>query len=325
MRRLIYLLGMLVGVRYGGECYGQDEGRLLVVREDGEEDFDVALMDIDGSNLTKLTHFSWPITQPSLSPNQNKLAFIKTGFGPPFHGDDLYVMNVDGTNLLNLTQNDDLHLNEHPSWSPDGNRVVFSRAAENETDGFDINVVAANGTDWENLTSQYNGHERDPDWSPDGTKIVFYRSSPEVGGNVDIYTIDENGGSFTRLTDHPEFDYFPQWSPDGTKILYRSIRDGNSEIYVMNYDGSIQTNLTNHPGADVEAAWAPDGSRIVFGSDRDGAYGLYVMDFDGSNVKKMMDNLHGPIIFGCCYQWIFSEIPTLVFPLSWGQLKFRFK
>ena len=67
-------------------------------------------------------------------------------------------MNTDGGNLRNLTNNRGSH--SHPSWLPDGERIVF---ASKKDDNMEIYVMDADGKNQQRLTD--NRHDDvDPVW-----------------------------------------------------------------------------------------------------------------------------------------------------------------
>ena len=57
--------------------------------------------------------------QPAWSPDGGKIAFVSTRDGNP----EIYVMNADGTGVVNLSTNAASDLG--PAWSPDGTRLAF--------------------------------------------------------------------------------------------------------------------------------------------------------------------------------------------------------
>jgi Tol biopolymer transport system component len=130
--------------------------------------------------------------------------------------DEIYVMDADGSEQTQLTDND--VSDSSPSWSPDGEKIAFA----SERDGGGIYVMNADGSDVTRLTDSANNDEDDlfPSWSPDGEKIIF-ASTRDEDGNYEIYTMNADDGSdVTRLTD-PNADYSElDWgtntsSPDG--------------------------------------------------------------------------------------------------------------
>ena len=192
---------------------------------------------------------------------------------------DIYVMNTNGEQQLNLTKNP-LVSNIQPAWSPDGKKIVFSSIRDG------IYVMQANGRNLHRLIDRLGGS---PAWSPDGKKIVF---SSTQDGNGDIYAMSTDGNNIHQLTNHPASDSDPAWSPNGREIVFVSGRDGGHHIYVMDTDGrnvrrvTWQRNWNNFP------AWSPDGKKIAFSSVLEGGRlgerpGIFVMDADGKNIHML--------------------------------------
>ncbi|MBI1925526.1 PD40 domain-containing protein [Candidatus Poribacteria bacterium] len=229
-----------------------------------------------GSPATVTANGIGRMTPPTGNLDNTKIAFDSNRDG----NGEVYVMNADGTNLVNRTNHPGT--DGCPSWSPDGTKVAFESDRDSGT--FDIYLMNADGTNLINLTN-IAGHDVQPVWSPDGTKIAF--RSLRDGGQGEVYVMNANGTNPVNLTHNGAEDSKPAWSPDGTKIAFASFREGNGEIYVMNADGSNPTRLTNHPAVDVTPAWSPDGTQIAFTSNRDGNYEVYVMNADGTNQTRL--------------------------------------
>ena len=221
---------------------------------------------------------------------------------------EIYVMDADGGNQRNLTNN--LGRDIFPSWSPDGKRIVFISNRDGHVDAIggwptsEIYVMDADGGNPQNLTNDRND-DRSPSWSPDGKRIAF--TSERDGFRKDfvitseIYVMDADGGNPQNLTNDRNDDGYPSWSPDGKRIVFSSGRDGHfigefgitSEIYVMDADGGNQQRLTENRQYDGKPSWSPDGERIAFMSDRKGDfenYEIYVMGTDGGNLQRLTNN-----------------------------------
>ena len=249
---------------------------------------DIYLMAPDGKQIRQLTEQPKTDTEPAWSPDGQKITFVsyrdvkkRPEPGIEIWRGEIYVMNADGTNPINLTRSV-----ERPdgvaSWSPDGKQIAFTSAKlfnARTLANSDIFVMDAEGVNPRNLTN-HNALDQTPDWSPDGNRIVF---SSNRDGNWEIYKMDTDGTNPINLTNHPAKDGRPDWSPDRNQIAFTSDRDGNLEIYVMNADGANPINLTKHPAKDNHASWSPDGTRIAFESYRDGNWEIHVMNADGTN------------------------------------------
>ena len=118
-----------------------------------------------------------------------------------------------------------------PSWSPDGNQIVFSHFTSQ------LYVMNANGTNLRPLTapapySETRAEVFDPSWSPDNEKIAFVSDwlEGQESSNHDIYTMDApavgetpapvnleygstDGGSVERYKRRLVDDRTPDWSP----------------------------------------------------------------------------------------------------------------
>jgi len=230
------------------------------------------------TNVTENHTISATFLPVSIEGTTGKIAFASDRDG----NNEIYVMNADGSNQTNLTNNP--AWDNEPCFSPDGTKIAFKSYSD---EIFGISKIYVMNADGSNQTRLTNNLGREPCFSPDGTKIAF-ASNPN--GIFEIYVMNADGSNQTRLTNNWVIDWEPCFSPDGTKIAFASNRDGNYEIYVMNADGSNQTRLTNNWARDKEPCFSPDGTKIAFASDRDGNDEIYVMNADGSNVINLTNN-----------------------------------
>ena len=204
---------------------------------------------------------------------------------------DIYSMDVNGENLLQLT--DHPASDEYPACSPDGRRIAFT---SERGITHDLYVMDSDGNNVVRLTHD-NFFESRASWSPDGTRVAFSTVRFDVR-NSEIYVMDANGENEINLTKHKMDDIVPSWSPDGSKIAFvgaRVARNAPFHIFVMNADGTGRRNLTGD--SDLTRSffptWSPDGKKIVFESQHIFAPGLhfhiYVITAEGENLERLTE------------------------------------
>ena len=225
-----------------------------------------------GMKPVRLTKTQTRNGPPVPSPDGKRIAFVaETDVNGTIKDREIYMMNIDGSGLTDLTNNP--AIDQEPTWSPDGMRIAFASHRDVDPYSSSIYTMKADGNDVKRIAQ--NGSS--PAWSPDGKRIAFLSLRDQQ-----IYIVNADGSDLIRLTNSPApgngtAQGAPVWSPDGKWIAFRSNRDGNSEIYLMNADGSAQTNLTHNQAYDDFPVWSPDGQSIAFISNRDGRAGLYII------------------------------------------------
>ncbi len=239
-------------------------------------DFDIYVMNADGTKATNLTNSTDQELDPIWSPDGSQVAFAKCPGACEVFFTEVWVINANGSGLKQLTHGGGFL----GAWSPDGKRIAFVR------DG-GIVIMNADGT---GLTT-INQNGRPTAWSPNGKQIMF---QSDRDGDNDLYVMNVDGSGVIQLTDNPASDEgdFAGWSPDGARIVFSSRRDGGDlDIFVMNADGSGVTPITQNDFIeDDDPVWSPDGKHIAFHSTRTGQEEIFVMNADGSDPIQLTFN-----------------------------------
>jgi len=235
-------------------------------------------------------------TNPVWSPDGKQIAFISSRDGD----NDIYVMDADGSNLINLTADPspllasllymiDKGNDAWPAWSPDGSQIVFSSARDNimmRSVDLNLYLMETDGSSVRNLT--YTGDDEGvASWSPTGKELVFAHVQ---GDYVNLFKITADASQVTQLTDSKFSNNYPAWSPDGRQIAFESDQDGDYEIYLMDSDGGSLIQLTDNHTEEMRPAWSPDGEQLVYLSNLDGDGEIFLMDRDGSNPVQLTQN-----------------------------------
>jgi Tol biopolymer transport system component len=204
----------------------------------------VFVMDPDGGNLTMVTDFSSAVA--SWFPSGDRLLFNSDSQGEPPDVPDLYAMNLDGSDLVQIIDVNDV-ADYAGVVSPDGTQIAFT---SDRTGREEIFVANVDGSGVTQLTDEADGNYG-PDWSPDGTQILF---TAVRGPSAYIYVMDADGSNLMALTDSGA-DNDPAWSPDGTQIVFVSGRSGIPAIWIMDADGGNAVALTEDDAADLLPNW----------------------------------------------------------------------
>lgn len=142
---------------YSRPSWSPDGARLLF--SDGTVGSgDILVVNADGTGLSNLTRSGAPDADPSWSPDGRRIAFTSN---PDIHdGNDVYVMDADGTNLVQLFLGG---WNSGPSWSLTGQYIAFGHAGGPAPTG--IYVMKADGTSLVQLTSPLSSsYDGAPAW-----------------------------------------------------------------------------------------------------------------------------------------------------------------
>lgn len=203
--------------------------------------------------------------QPRFSPDGKKISFTSDAGG----GDNIWIMNADGSNAKQITT-EDFRLLNNAVWMPDGQYVVARKhfTSERSLGAGEMWMYHIGGGEGVQLTKRKNDQQDagEPWASPDGRYVYFsedmapgamfqYNKDP----NSQIYVIrryDRNKGTVENVIQGPGGAVRPQISPDGKKLAFvRRVRT-KSVLYIHDLATGIQTPVYDQLSKDQQEVWA---------------------------------------------------------------------
>ncbi len=154
-----------------------------------------------------------------------------------------------------------------PSFSPDGNQVVYGWREDETGNGASHIYVKLVGPGAPVQLTANSKSDWFPEWSPDGHTIAFERVHNE-GHAQTLYLIPPVGGSERKLVDG--YFYGPMyWSPDSRFLVGgdRMSQTGVSSIYRIDVENGERLRLTTPPDGktmDQGSVFSPDGRTLLF-------------------------------------------------------------
>ncbi|MCG8577720.1 MAG: amidohydrolase family protein [Flavobacteriales bacterium] len=224
--------------------------------------------------------------QPRFSPDGKQISFTSDAGG----GDNIWVMNVDGSDARQIT-NENFRLLNNAIWSPDGHYLIARKhfTSERSLGAGEMWMYHITGGSGLQLTSRKNDQQdvNEPCISPDG-KYLYYSEDMYPGGyfqynkdpNKQIYVIfryEFETGKITKITGGPGGACRPQISRDGKKLAFVKRVRTKSVLFIHNLESGEEYPVYDQLNKDQQEAWAifgvytnfnwmPDNETIVFWS-----------------------------------------------------------
>ena len=241
----------------------------------------IYMMDLTKENVIALTSGGDEERIPlAWHPDGQKILFVMLSLVGSETQSDIFVMDNNGENIINLTQTPEVEMSA--SWSPDGGQIVFDRlVGEGEVAIF---IMEADGQNPQRLTFE-PGLNFTPSWSPDGNKIAFLS---DRNGASRIYTMDTNGQNVQQIAHNQrEIDGPPVWSPDGRGLAFMSQDNQGWGLYVTDPQGHNENLIVRSNSFSLSVlvwnrpTWSPDGQHLIYVDEERNSEGLMKIRLDG--------------------------------------------
>lgn len=173
-----------------------------------------------------------------------------------------------------------------PSWSPDGQRVVYVSFSRGRPEVYIQNIFTRKT---ERIAS-FKGINSAPVFSPDGKQLALTLSKD---GNPEIYLMDLKTKKLRRITRNYAIDTEPAWMPDGKAIVFTSDRGGSPQLYkiaVTKGANSRPQRLTYEGKYNARAAVSPDGQYLAMVHRDQDRYRIAVMELKTRQFNVITDS-----------------------------------
>ncbi|MBX9731366.1 MAG: amidohydrolase family protein [Sphingomonas sp.] len=284
---------------------------------------DIYTMPISGGTPTRIAEGLAFEHQPRFSPDGKRIAFTSDRGG----GDNIWIMNVDGSDKRQLTKEDFRLLNQ-PSWSPDGRFIIAKKhfTTQRSLGTGEVWIYHVSGGGGVQLvkraSEQLQKELGEPIYAPDG-KSLYYTRNVTPGpifvyaqdSNTDLFDIeryDLDTGEVTTVVSGVGGSVRPTPSPDGKKIAFVRRERTKSKLYVKDLASGEERKIYDALDQDVQETWAitgvypnmawtPDSASLVFWAggkiNRVGATGGAATDipFKINDTRVVIDAVHPQI------------------------------
>ncbi|MFO1339080.1 MAG: amidohydrolase family protein [Burkholderiaceae bacterium] len=235
---------------------------------------DLYLLPAEGGEARPLTHsIAWE-HQARFSPDGKQIAYISDAGG----GDNVWVMNVDGSNARAVS-NEDYRLLNNPVWHPNGQYIAARKhytGTRSAGSGEIWLYHVSGGTKGVQLNEKPNWQKDlgEPALSPDG-KYLYYSHDDTPGktfeynkdSNKEIFKIfrqDLGDGSVEPFVTGPGGAVRPTPSPDGKTLAFvRRVRN-QSTLFLKDLSTGVERAAWGGLERDLQEAWSVYGVYPAF-------------------------------------------------------------
>ena len=281
---------------------------LLSLPVDSPDDYDVALISIDGGEPQRLTDNPFLDHFPAWSSDGTRIAYIASidkGKNSPT-GKAIFTMAADGSDILEVGTTHYRAVAAAPLvWSPDGEQLALLMNEGKTRRGFfpkNLYTVRPNGREFMMLAEDVVSVAS---WSPDGQRLAVAKYADE---DIGLFTLAADGTDLRLIVSITSREAFEAWngsyqflirtvlwSPDGRQILYSC----DLGMCVVDADGGevlgLLKGLTEWEDEVYVAAWSPDSSQIAIYIQSRPIFPeyiiparLYLMNRDGTNPHRLL-------------------------------------
>jgi dipeptidyl aminopeptidase/acylaminoacyl peptidase len=232
----------------------------------------------------------WNDTDPHWSPDSSKIAFVSNRTGHEFdfdHNSDVWVISANGGPLTKISDHEGP--DSSPRWSPDGKRIAFLGALDEE-DAPNIYVAPAEGGKSTTIDKNFDMLVSQLTWAEHGSALYF---DSGVKGETHIFRMDISTGAVKPLSSGARnvhaFD-----THENEMVYLANDFEHLDDVYVHDAQGERQiTHLNTDLWSKLEMAKVERMPyKVPDGFDIDG-FIVKPVNFDPSKKYPMVVSIHG--------------------------------
>ena len=215
----------------------------------------------------------------SWTPDRRVLCLVNSSGGR-----DIWIVDADGTNPQQLTENAGRNL--QPKSSLDGRYIVFSsdRGASGTSHIWRMDF---DGSKPSQLT--HGDGEVQPTVTPDGLWVVYSKGGPDTGiDEKRVWKVPIDGGEPIQLANAPSSG--AAVSPDGALIAcwYKQDKTSRWQIALIPLTGGLPTRILDIDRASIiPLRWTPDGQAISYVDTREGVSNIWSQPISGGAPNQL--------------------------------------
>ncbi|NUN07610.1 MAG: PD40 domain-containing protein [Ignavibacteriaceae bacterium] len=291
------------------------EQQLILQITNGDVKCDqIFTMGTDGSNLKMVSNGKGRTTCAYFLPDDAEIIYASTHLAdadcppPPdrsrgyvwklYDSFDLFISNVDGTNIRRVT--DAPGYDAEATVSPLGDKIVFTSLRDGDPE---LYLMDIDGTNQKRLTFE-KGYDGGAFFSPDGKQLIFRASRPKTEKELkdydelvkeglvrptafELFMINVDGTGLRQITNLGKASFAPYMHPDGKRIIFSSNINSETgrdfDLYMINTDGTNLEQITFNKTFDGFPMFTRDGKKLVFASNRfskkEGDTNIFICDW----------------------------------------------
>lgn len=179
-----------------------------------------------------------------------------------------------------------LHNAIHPSWSPDGQTIIYEAGATGDRQIVELSLARwqADESQSPTIVPLTRGAQTlaAPAYSRNGDYIAYLR----MGEVIELMVMGPDGSSPRRLVEIAGAPSLLTWTPDERIGFVSASEPGQFDVYLAALDGGVER-LTDTPYSEKVPDVSPDGRRIAFQSGHLGAGDLFMLELSSGRVERL--------------------------------------